>query len=232
MERGYLEKQVESLYAQLDNACHACGRDPASVQVLFATKYINVDQLGDVLSYVSQRSMPHIIIGENRVQRAVETFPLVEKRLPHVFKQVQKVLIGTLQKNKITKAITVFDQIHSIESVSTARALSQRLCESGQEMPVYLQVNVSGEHTKQGIAAADADAIIEAVRKLPGMHLNGLMTIAPLVSDPEETRPVFRVLRQVADRHELQTSMGMSNDWRVAVEEGSDMIRIGSALFR
>jgi pyridoxal phosphate enzyme (YggS family) len=126
-------------------------------------------------------------------------------------------------------AVELFDIIHSVDSVKLAEVLSRRLEKS---FPVLLQVNVSGEITKGGFAVSDVWAAFEVIRRLPNLKLVGLMTIAPFVADPEEVRPVFRKLRELRDSLGLEhLSMGMTDDFEVAVEEGATMLRIGRAIF-
>lgn len=158
---------------------------------------------------------------------------------PRDDKYIKKILIGTLQKNKVNKAIGLFDEIHSMDSLELAHCIDERLRLIGKRMPVFLQVNVSGEKSKHGISLKEADKAIESFgftqdkqsSRFPNLELKGLMTMAPLTSDKEPIRSAFRSLRQLADRYDLKTSMGMSNDWKIAIEEGSDMIRIGSLIF-
>ncbi len=150
-------------------------------------------------------------------------------------------MIGHLQSRKARQAVALFDLIHSVDSASLARKLS-RLCEeSGRVMPVLLECNVSGEAAKYGFAASASTffAEVETIVALPGLRVQGLMTMAPIVSDPEQARPVFAALRrlseQLAERlgaeHFGQLSMGMSDDFEVAVEEGATIVRVGRALF-
>jgi len=138
-------------------------------------------------------------------------------------------MIGTLQKNKINKALSIFDEIHSLDNLATAEAVNYRAV---KVVPIYLQVNVSGEKTKQGIIPDQAGEVIEKIRKMDNLNLKGLMTMAPYSDNPEDVRPHFGRLKQLAQKYDLLTSMGMSNDWKEAISEGSDMIRIGSAIFK
>ena len=138
-------------------------------------------------------------------------------------------MIGHLQTNKIKTAIEIFDIIHSVDSLRLAEALSRRLT---ARLPVLLQVNVAGETTKNGFPLAEVMRAAEQIGRLPWLELKGLMTIAPLARDAEEVRPVFRKLRQLRDAIGLvELSMGMSDDFEVAVEEGATMVRIGRAIF-
>lgn len=138
-------------------------------------------------------------------------------------------MVGHLQRNKVTAAIETFDIIHAIDSVRLAEVLSRK---APKRLRVFLQVNVALEASKYGFTAGELPAAVSAVRALPNLEPIGLMTIAPASPDPEAARPFFRRLRQLANEFGLaELSMGMSDDFEVAVEEGATMVRIGRALF-
>ena len=137
-------------------------------------------------------------------------------------------MIGHLQTNKAKQA-TTFDMIESVDSERVATALNRHATEP---LAVLLEVNIAGEASKFGLAPEDVSTVVDVVRGLPCLDLRGLMTVAPLVADPEETRPIFHALRQLGDSCELETlSMGMTNDFTVAIEEGATIVRIGRAIF-
>ena len=166
-------------------------------------------------------------IGENRVPEALTKAPAV--RAP-----VRWHMIGHLQRNKVSRAVGLFTYIHSVDSERLARALGA----AGRPLEVFLQVNVSGEATKDGVRPDAGRGLWQAALQAPNLRPVGLMTMAPLVEDPEEVRPVFRALRELlgelnaaGDGPPLSAlSMGMSNDYEVAVEEGATHVRIGTAL--
>ncbi|OGO59296.1 MAG: YggS family pyridoxal phosphate enzyme, partial [Chloroflexi bacterium RBG_19FT_COMBO_47_15] len=138
-------------------------------------------------------------------------------------------MVGHLQSNKAKAAVELFDIIHSVDSVRLAEILSRR---AEKTLPVLLEVNVSGEATKGGFSVAGIAAAVNEIRQLPNLKTMGLMTVAPFVADPEEIRPVFRKLRELRDSLELKhLSMGMTDDFEVAIEEGASMLRIGRAIF-
>ena len=138
-------------------------------------------------------------------------------------------LIGHLQTNKIRAAIEGFDILHSIDSERLARAISERAV---RPVSVLIEVNVGGEASKFGVAPEDAPKLAEGIGGLPNIDLRGLMTVAPQTDDPEGVRPVFRKLREMRDAIGLpELSMGMTDDFEVAVEEGSTLVRVGRALF-
>ena len=138
-------------------------------------------------------------------------------------------MIGHLQTNKVKTAVEIFDIIHSIDSLRLAQALSGR---AKKTIPVLLQVNIAQEEPKSGFSEIELSKAMVEITRLPGLTIKGLMTIAPLVSDPEEVRPIFQRLRELRDSLGLEhLSMGMSDDFEIAVEEGATMLRIGRAIF-
>jgi len=163
--------------------------------------------------------------GENRVQEAEEKIGQLSDLKPDVTWH----MVGHLQSNKAKTAVELFDIIHSVDSVRLAEILSRRV---QKPLPVLLEVNVSGEATKGGFSVGEIAAAVEEISQLSDLKVMGLMTIAPFVSEPEEVRPVFRKLRELRDSLRLEhLSMGMTDDFEVAVEEGATMLRIGRAIF-
>ena len=161
--------------------------------------------------------------GENRVQEAAAKRPLLADL------DITWHLVGHLQTNKVKKALQLFDIVHSLDSLPLAQELSRR---AQGPLPVLLEVNVAGEASKFGLAPEQVPAAAQAIARLPHLELVGLMTVAPMASDPEEVRPVFRRLRELAQALGLpHLSMGMSDDFEVAVEEGATMVRLGRAIF-
>jgi len=164
-------------------------------------------------------------VGENRVQEAGEKSAHLSSLEP----RPKLHMVGHLQVNKVKTALEIFDIIHSIDSVRLAESLSKR---AHDVLPVLLQANVSGEGTKSGFSPGELPDTAQRITRLPNLDVQGLMTIAPFVADPEEVRPIFRRLRQLRDELGLRhLSMGMSDDFEIAVEEGATLVRIGRAIF-
>jgi pyridoxal phosphate enzyme (YggS family) len=171
--------------------------------------------------------------GENRVQEALPKIVSFHPQGLHWH------MIGHLQSNKAAKVVSSFYCVHSVDSLHLAQTLSRHSDEQGKRLPVLLQINVSGEASKEGLPLAETSEIARQIVALPSIQVEGLMTIAPLVEDLEEVRPVFRKLRLLRDqlRAELplcswqQLSMGMTGDYSVAIEEGATIVRIGRAIF-
>ncbi len=169
-------------------------------------------------------------IGENRVQEAAEKFPVLERA-------VTRHLIGHLQTNKVKPAVKLFDVIQSVDSVHLATALDKAATSADKIQDVLIQVNLAREVQKSGVALEDLSELVNFVDAAGSLRLRGLMMIAPLVADAEECRPLFRRMREIFD--ELKTaradfnllSMGMTHDFAVAVEEGANVVRVGTAIF-
>jgi pyridoxal phosphate enzyme (YggS family) len=165
------------------------------------------------------------VLGENRVQEA-------KAKIAELGRPVAWHLIGHLQTNKVKDAIELFDVIHSLDRLELARELERRAAARGQVVETLLQVNVAAEPSKGGVAPDAVGETLEVIGKLGHVHISGLMTIPPEAERPEDARPWFRRLRELAERHGLrQLSMGMSGDFEVAVEEGATMVRVGTAIF-
>jgi len=190
------------------------------------SKGINAEQLKEAFS--SGLS----VFGENRVQDFLKKYDVIDK-------QVEWHFIGHLQRNKARYLVGKVSMIHSLDSISLAAALNRLSDIQGYSWQVLVQVNVSGEATKFGLTPSELPDFLDEIREMKGLKVCGLMTIAPNCEDPEDVRPVFRRLRELQKdlmwkkpwldlRH---LSMGMSNDFEIAVEEGATLVRIGSALF-
>lgn len=171
--------------------------------------------------------------GENRVQEWEKKRPLVGELAGSVFH-----MIGHLQRNKARKAVALFDRIDSVDSLAVARKLDEAAAEVGLIMPVLIEVRLSEEPAKSGIEPESLDRLAEDVAGLTHLDLQGLMTVPPWSEDPEPARPYFRRLAELSDRLGEQLgrklprlSMGMTNDFEVAIEEGATEVRIGTAIF-
>jgi pyridoxal phosphate enzyme (YggS family) len=171
--------------------------------------------------------------GENRVQEAL---PKIEELHPQ---ELHWHMIGHLQSNKAGKVVGPFYCVHSVDSLHLAQVLNRHAGEQEKRLLVLLQVNVSGEASKEGMSPAETPELARQIVALPHLQVEGLMTIAPLVEDPEQVRPVFRELRLLRDRLSAELpayswqhlSMGMTDDYTVAIEEGATIVRIGRAIF-
>jgi PLP dependent protein len=220
-----IKQNLIDFYKELDFVCAKCKRNKSEIKVLFATKYLQPENFAKFVKLAVDLKISPLIVGENRVQAAIK------KKELDISVSYQMVMIGPLQKNKINKAIDIFDEIHSLDSMEIVKALDMRLGQKNKTMKVFLEVNISGEKTKHGFKASQLDEILGECRALKNISVTGLMTMAPYFEEKEMARPVFAELEKLADKYDLQTSMGMSGDWQIAVEEGSDLVRIGSRIF-
>ena len=205
------------MHSRIARACEKAGRSPNEVTIVAVTKTV----APSAIEAAFQAGINHF--GENKVQEAKEKIGKLSTVGPTWH------MVGHLQTNKAKTAVELFDIIHSVDSIRLAEALSRR---AQKTIPILFQVNISGEATKSGFSVAELSQAVNEIGHLPQLKIIGLMTIAPLVSDPEEVRPVFRCLRQLRDSLGLEhLSMGMTDDFEVAVEEGATLVRIGRAIF-
>jgi len=219
---------VEKVRRAIEQAARRAGRDPAEVTLIAVSKTRSVQEIEAVIA----AGVTHL--GENRVQEmAAKVEPLADK-------QPTWHLIGTLQTNKVKQALNMAHLIHSLDRDSLLAELVRQCERRGQPCDVLVQVNVSGEQTKHGISPDELLPFLRRVSQQSWVRVRGLMTMAPLTADPEETRPIFRRLRELADEARAlalpqvsmeHLSMGMSNDFEVAVEEGATLVRVGTAIF-
>lgn len=188
--------------------------------MICVTKAATLDQIREAIAAGATD------FGENRVQ---EARPKIEP-LAAAGRSLTWHMIGTLQRNKVKPAVELFEWVHSVDSVALALALERQAALVARIVPVLLEVNTSGEATKHGVPPEAVDPLLAVARTLPHIQVRGLMTMAPLI--PKQARPHFRALRELAARFHLsELSMGMSQDFEVAVEEGATMVRIGTAIF-
>jgi PLP dependent protein len=201
-------------------------RDAADVKLVAVTKTVPVDRIIEAIR------AGVACVGENRIQEAERKFP----SLP----SVEKHLVGHLQTNKAKKALSLFDTIESLDSLRLARELSTLCQAAGTTVDVLVEVNTSGEETKWGLEPDEAVETVGGMAELPGIRILGLMTVGAFLPDPEDVRPCFRRLRTLRDEIEEAVipgvsmehlSMGMTNDFETAIEEGSTIVRLGRAIF-
>ena len=221
-----IEANIARVHARIAEAALRGGRQPESVQLVAVTKTVGPERIRQAAACGLR------VFGENRVQEARAKVSEVQGVSWH--------LIGSLQRNKVKEALRLFEVIHSVDSVGLAEELSRRSMERGtRRAEVLLQVNISQEPQKHGVAPEEAERVVGAVLELQGLRLRGLMGMAPLVDTPEAARPSFRRLRELRDRLEeafpeagvYELSMGMTDDFEVAIEEGATIVRVGRALF-
>lgn len=221
-----LQERKAIVLERVAQACAVSGRDGSEVKVIAVTKYVSLNTVAACLEAGLTE------IAESRWQDAEPKWrALGDKGTWH--------FIGHLQTNKVKDVIGKFEYIHSLDRLSLARELHKKADAAGLDVKVFLQVNISGEDTKFGLAPEAVEAFLKEIAPLNRVKVVGLMTMAPHEEDPEATRPVFRGLRELRDRlNQLgltpepirELSMGMSNDYEVAIQEGATRVRLGTVL--
>ena len=214
-----IEQNVSDLQQRIASACAGAGRSPDEVTLVAVSKTVQADAIEAAFSAGIRD------FGESRVQEARTKIEQLQRLKP----DINWHMVGHLQTNKAKTAAAIFDIIHSVDSLKLAEALNN--C-SPKRLPILIQVNVSAEATKGGFMLSEVQETMKQMRRLPNLDIQGLMTIAPWVDNAEEVRPVFRRLSQLRDALGLKhLSMGMSDDFEVAIEEGATLVRIGRAIF-
>jgi len=221
-----IEENVRSVLVRMRTASVAVGRSPDDTRLLVAVKNRRPELIEEALSAGVK------LVGENRVQEMLAKMESVDGDAEWNF-------IGHLQRNKVKQVVGVVRLIHSVDSPRLALEIDRRAEQSGVVQPVLLQVNVGGEESKYGLEPEGVNQLLDDLADCKGIEVEGLSTIAPLVKDPQEVRWVFRDLRELGKRLEgsvegfvcRELSMGMTNDFEVAIEEGSTIVRVGTAVF-
>ncbi|MCO5221657.1 MAG: YggS family pyridoxal phosphate-dependent enzyme [Thermomicrobiales bacterium] len=221
-----LADRLLTVQQRVQYAADVADRDPATVTIVGVTKTVDRPAVDEAYRLGMR------VFGENRVQAAKAKFT---EPLPP---DAQLHMIGSLQSNKAKVAVALFDVIQSVDRPSLVEALARQSESSDKPIDILLEINVAGEDQKAGCPLAEAPQLLDLLRQYPRLNPLGLMTMAPLVDDQDEVRPVFRGLRQLADELRERSgialpmlSMGMSNDFEAAIAEGATHVRIGRAIF-
>lgn len=222
-----LKKNIEHVLARAKDAAIISNREVSDIKLVAVTKTIDVDVIKEAIGY----GILHI--GESRVQELLEKYEQIGNA-------VKWHLIGHLQRNKVKYIIDKVDIIHSLDSYRLAREINKRAKSADRIIECLLQVNVSEEKTKYGISPDDVEHILEEIVPLDNIRIVGLMTIAPHVDDREQIRQCFRTLKNIFNQTAKidlpnikmkYLSMGMSNDYEIAIQEGANIIRVGTSIF-
>ena len=223
-----LATNIATVRASIKEAAERVGRRSEEITLIAVSKTKPVTMVE--MAYASGITN----FGENRVQEALPKIAAFHPQGLHWH------MIGRLQSNKAHKVVSSFDSVQSIDSLHLAQALNRYIEVEGKErLPVLLEVNIASEQSKAGITEAEVPALARQIAQLPHLDLQGLMTVAPQVENPEEVRPFFRALRSLRDRLRDEVpdcswqhlSMGMTNDYCIAIEEGATIVRVGRAIF-
>jgi len=218
---------IQKIRRQIAHACEKVGRNPNEIQLVAVTKTVTVPAILKALDAGIE------IIGENRVQEASEKYEEIGDR-------VRWHMIGHLQRNKVKRVLEFAEMIQSVDSLRLAKEVQKQAQKLDRNVDVLIEVNTSGEETKYGFVPEKTVAAIERISEFPNLNIEGLMTIGAFLPDPEDVRPCFRRLRELRDEVRGKgiagvnmdiLSMGMTDDFEVAVEEGATMVRIGRSIF-
>lgn len=218
---------ILSVKKRIEKAALKAARDHGDIKLVAVSKTVGVEEIREAISAGVAD------LGESYVQEAKE-------KTEEIGHKVQWHFIGHLQTNKVKQAINLFDMIHSVDRIGLAEEINKRAKQSGKRFSVLIQVNISKETTKSGIERDRAISLVSEVANLTNLKVEGLMTMPPYFDDPEDARPYFKSLRELKGEIEKkrfenismkELSMGMSNDFEIAIEEGATIIRVGTAIF-
>jgi pyridoxal phosphate enzyme (YggS family) len=222
-----IAENLKTVRDRIASAAKRAGRDPLSIKLVVVTKTIGVDRIREAVATSAT------ILGENRVQEARE-------KIEELGRIAQWHLIGALQANKAKYAVKLFDLIHSVDSLALAKEIDKQAAKISKIQDILIEVNIAGERSKSGAALDNATAVVREAATLKNISIKGLMTMPPYSDSPEDSRPYFKKLRDLAGEIAKENtpgvsmkelSMGMSGDFEVAVEEGATMVRVGTAIF-
>jgi pyridoxal phosphate enzyme (YggS family) len=222
---------LKSITERIAKCCERAGRPPDSVKLVAVTKEASIGQMNEAMTAGASS------FGENRVQDA-----LIKHRT--IGSKAEWHLIGHLQTNKVKDAVSIFSLIHSVDSLKLAQTIDKEAAKLGKRQSILIQVNTSGEASKFGISPEATIDFLKEISLYPNISVEGLMTIAPEAGDPETVRPYFKALRELLNKTGSiikgcpdgagysTLSMGMTNDFEIAIEEGSTTVRVGRAIFK
>jgi len=228
-----VKENISKVKGRISSICSKINRDPESITIVAVSK-------GKSTQEIEEAAECGIIdIGENKVQEALSKYnELYAKR--YTLNAIKWHMLGHLQRNKVRDAVKIFDLIQSVDSLRLAQAINEEAAKIGKIQDILVEIKTSPEESKTGLKTEEAIEVAEDIAKMKNLNLKGLMTIAPIVDNPEKTRPYFKMLRELRDKinglttndYQLTTlSMGMTDDFEIAIEEGSSMVRLGRAVF-
>lgn len=217
--RDRIARNLNEVRKRIASAAQRAGRDPGEITLVAVVKSVGVEE-ARILADLGVRDL-----AENRVEVAGEKV----RALPD---SIVWHMVGSVQRRKVRDVVELFDCVDSVDRMSLAESLQRRCAEAGTKMPILVQVNVSGESEKHGFGPEAAAGAVSEIQQMPNLQVRGLMTMAPVTDDAETARPVFAGLRALGRETGVEAlSMGMSNDFEVAIEEGATEVRIGRTLF-
>ena len=223
-----IKNNLEIINEKIKKAALKADKNPEEIKLVAVAKTATIEQIEEAIKAGVK------IIGENKVQEAKEKYQIITA-------DIEWHLVGHLQTNKVKYAVEIFDCIHSVDSIKLAEEIDKRSLQFGKTTNVLVEVNVSGEESKYGIKPEEVEPFLKEISEFSRIRVRGLMTIAPIIEeDKEEVRPYFRKLRELSKEIKSKNiknvkmdylSMGMSEDFEIAIEEGANMVRIGRGIF-
>ena len=222
-----IKGNLDDVYRNIEEACQNAGRSKEDVTLIAVSKTKPISMLMEAYEHGCRE------FGENKVQELVDKYEVMPK-------DIKWHMIGHLQRNKVKYVVGKAALIHSVDSLKLAEEISREAVKKQVEVSILIEVNIAGEDTKFGVTAEDAEQLVRDAASLPGIHIEGLMTIAPFTMNPEENRQYFAMLKQLSvdinqkniDNVNMNVlSMGMTGDYMVAIEEGASYVRVGTGIF-
>jgi len=258
MSLNGLKVNLERLKKRIEKAALKVNRNPADIRLVAVTKNVDIESIKEILQLgvtdLGENRVQELVKKSSDITAPINPVRKTDntgktdnhtryRNDTRLSNGVNWHMVGHLQTNKVRKGLRIFDYLHSLDTLHLAETLEKEASLLNKELKVFIQVNISGEETKSGIPPEEAKEFYDKIKKYPHLHIIGLMTMAPEVQDAELTRPIFRRLKELLN--DLRTglgeeektrfrhlSMGMSNDFEVAIEEGATFIRIGTVLFK
>lgn len=219
-----LVENISGIYKRISHAAMRSGRSPEDIILVAVTKGAGIDKIREAVDAGLR------VFGESRVKEAEGKISNLKSQISN--SEIKWHMIGHLQKNKAKQAVRLFDLIHSVDSVELSELLNKYAGEAGKVQRVLIEVKLSHEEAKHGVGENKLRELFKETVQMSNIKVEGLMTIPPYSDNPEESRPYFKELKRLRDEHGLkELSMGMTNDFEIAVEEGATMVRVGTAIF-
>ena len=223
-----IQENLHKIRETISEVATHCNRNPEDIRLVAVSKRFPVEVMREALA------AGQMIFGENYIQEAVQKKNLLGEVVKLHF-------IGNLQSNKAKFAVDTCSMVETVDRLKIAKAMNRYLEETERSLDVLIQVNIGFDQNKSGVSPDESETLLKKIRDLPRLRVRGLMTMPPLMDDPEAVRPFFRDLRRLSEKMEdkgllgdhgkTELSMGMSNDYQVAIEEGATLIRVGTAIF-
>lgn len=219
-QHHYIEDNLRAIQTRIAQACHRVGRKEDEINLVAVTKFVDVH----AARHLVKLGVTHL--GENRIEVARE-------KIEALGPEATWHMIGNIQRRKVRNVIELFHAVDAVDRLSLAESMERHCLEANKTIPILLELNIAGETAKHGFQTQELDGALKAIQHYEHLQVDGLLTMAPLDAEEKVLRHIFHTLRTLADEYGLETrSMGMTNDFEIAIEEGSTQVRIGRALYK